>query len=113
MTPTYYDIGRLQPGYAADFVVLDWDSVTGACLDPTAERLDTVVRRARPAAVRQVYVNGELVLAEGTLTKVDGRAMRTELRRFLTDRYGPQQQGRQRAVETLKATAADFYAKPP
>lgn len=112
-TPFAGRIGRLQPGYAADFLVLDWDAVTGAYLDPTAQLLDTVVRRARPAAVRQVYVNGELVLNDGELTKVDGRAMRTQLRRFLTDRYGPEQQDRQRAAETLKAAAADFYAKPP
>jgi cytosine/adenosine deaminase-related metal-dependent hydrolase len=112
-TPFAGRIGRLQPGYAADFLVLDWDSVAGAYLDPTAERLDTVVRRARPAAVGQVYVNGELVLAEGELTKVDGGAMRTELRQFLTDRYGSAQPDRQRAAETLKAAAADFYAKPP
>jgi cytosine/adenosine deaminase-related metal-dependent hydrolase len=112
-TPFAGRIGRLQPGYAADFLVLDWESVAGAYLDPAAERLDTVVRRARPAALRQVYVNGELVFAEGRTTKVDDSAMRTELRQFLADRYGPEQQDRQRAAATLEAAVARFYTSSP
>jgi cytosine/adenosine deaminase-related metal-dependent hydrolase len=112
-TPFAGRIGRLQPGYAADFLVLDWDSVAGAYLDPAAERIDAVVRRARPAALRQVYVNGELVFAEGRTTKVDDSAMRTELRRFLADRYGPEQQDRQSAAATLEAAVARFYTSPP
>jgi 5-methylthioadenosine/S-adenosylhomocysteine deaminase len=112
-TPFAGRIGRLEPGYAADFLVLDWESVTGAYLDPAAERIDAVVRRARPAALRQVYVNGELVFAEGEATKVDGSAMRTELRRFLAGPPGPAQQDRQSAAAALEAAVARLYTKPP
>jgi hypothetical protein len=112
-TPFAGRIGRLQPGYAADFLVLDWESVAGAYLDPAAERIDAVVRRARPAALRQVYVNGELVFAEGRTTKVDGSAMRTELRRFLAGRHGPEQQDRQSAAAALETAVARFYTSPP
>jgi cytosine/adenosine deaminase-related metal-dependent hydrolase len=112
-TPFAGRVGRLEPGYAADFLVLDWESVTGAYLDPSADPVDAVVRRARPAALRQVYVNGELVFAEGRTTKVDGSAMRAELRRFLAARRGPEQQDRQAAAETLKGAVARFYTGHP
>jgi cytosine/adenosine deaminase-related metal-dependent hydrolase len=112
-TPFAGRIGRLQPGYAADFLVLDWESVTGAYLDPSAEGIDAVVRRARPAALRQVYVNGEIVFAEGRATKVDDSAMRAELRRFLTARHGTEQQRRRSAAGVLEAAVARFYTSPP
>jgi cytosine/adenosine deaminase-related metal-dependent hydrolase len=112
-TPFAGRIGRLQPGYAADFLVLDWESITGTYLDPAAERIDAVVRRARPAAVRQVYVAGELVFAEGRATKVDGSAMRSELRGFLAGRAGPGQRDRQSAAAALEAAVARFYTSSP
>jgi cytosine/adenosine deaminase-related metal-dependent hydrolase len=106
-------IGRLEPGYAADFLVLDWDAVTGAYLDPAAEGIDAVVRRARPSALRQVYVNGELVFADGRTTKVDDSASRAELRRYLATRQGPADRDRRSAAEILEAAVARFYTKPP
>ena len=112
-TPFAGRIGRLQPGYAADFLVLDWESITGTYLDPAAELIDAVVRRARPAAVRQVYVAGELVFAEGQATTVDGPAMRSELRRFLAGRAGPEQRDRQSAAAALEAAVARFYTSSP
>jgi hypothetical protein len=63
--------------------------------------------------LRQVYVNGELVFAEGRTTKVDSSAMRTELRRFLAGRQDPVQQDRQSAAATLEAAVARFYTSPP
>jgi hypothetical protein len=39
--------------------------------------------------------------------------MRTELRQFLADRYGPEQQDRQRAAATLETAVARFYTTPP
>jgi cytosine/adenosine deaminase-related metal-dependent hydrolase len=112
-TPFAGRIGRLEPGYAADFLVLDWESVTGAYLDPTADPIDAVVRRARPTALRQVYVNGELVFADGQATKVDGPAIRTELRRYLAGRQGAEQQDRQAAAEALEGAVARFYTGHP
>jgi len=112
-TPFAGRVGRLAPGYAADFLVLDWEAVTGAYLDPSAEPVDAVVRRARPAALRQVYVNGELVFADGRTAKVDGAAVRTELRRFMAGLQGPEQRDRRSAAAALEGAVARFYTGHP
>jgi 5-methylthioadenosine/S-adenosylhomocysteine deaminase len=61
-------IGRIAPGYRADFLVLDLDHLSLLPRDRLAANL---VYAMDPRAVRHVYVDGRAVVREGTLAHVD------------------------------------------
>ena len=63
------DIGYLAPGMAADLVLMDWNQLqyAGGCNDP----VDCIVLSGDARMVNQVMVNGEIVVKDGKLTKVD------------------------------------------
>jgi cytosine/adenosine deaminase-related metal-dependent hydrolase len=64
------EIGSLEPGKRADLVVLDGDSPTLANVhDP----YQAVVFVAGSREVRDVWVDGELSVADGDVTRVDVR----------------------------------------
>lgn len=66
-----HDLGRLTPGTRADFVELDVGALGFApVLDP-AELVGRVVWAGSPAAVRNVWVGGTSVVADGRCTTVD------------------------------------------
>ncbi|MDQ0394974.1 amidohydrolase family protein [Labrys monachus] len=64
-------IGRLDPGRAADIVLLDWRAVARPWLDPRTGLLDAVVLRARQKAVDTVFVGGRKVVAAGKVISID------------------------------------------
>jgi 5-methylthioadenosine/S-adenosylhomocysteine deaminase len=64
-------IGTLVPGAKADVVLVDFDAVAGAYLDPTADVVDALVYRARGAHVDTVLIAGEVLLREGCFTRLD------------------------------------------
>lgn len=63
------DIGYLAPKMAADITVMDWDQLqySGGKNDP----VDCIVLSGESKLVDKVFVNGELVVDGGKLTKVD------------------------------------------
>ncbi len=62
------DLGRLSPGMKADLVVVDLD-----CLDmqPARDPLRSLVFHAADRAVREVYVDGRQVVAQGRVLTLD------------------------------------------
>lgn len=68
------DIGSLEAGKAADIVLLDWDQLdyAGGRNDPVA----SIVLSGDSRMVHTVFVNGEIVVKEGHLTKVDEKEAR-------------------------------------
>jgi 5-methylthioadenosine/S-adenosylhomocysteine deaminase len=67
------DIGALEPGRWADFVHIDLDDPAFACgLDvPDVQLLSNLVWAAGSRRVRDVWVAGEQVVADGESTRVD------------------------------------------
>jgi len=63
------DIGRLEPGMAADMVLMNWNQLqyAGGCNDPVA----SIVMSGDSKMVDTVIVNGEVVVRKGVLTRVD------------------------------------------
>jgi guanine deaminase len=61
-------IGRIAPGYKADFAFLDLDHVNLVPLNNAAQQL---VNTEDGAAVRDVMVGGEYILRDGVLTGID------------------------------------------
>jgi len=72
--------GRIQPGHAADFLVLDLDQVDGDFglidgVDPVAP----FMARANANAIASVVAGGEVRVQDGRVTGIDEPALRAEL----------------------------------
>ena len=63
------DIGHLAPGMAADFTLMNWNQLqyAGGCNDP----VDCIVLSGDARMIETVVVNGETVVKNGRLTKVN------------------------------------------
>ena len=68
------DLGALEPGRWADLVHLDLDAPAFVAPDDDAQLLSNLVWAGGSRAVRDVWVAGEQVLADGEPTRVDRRA---------------------------------------
>jgi len=80
MTAGFGDrIGRLEPGRAADIVLLDRAEIERPAVDPRTPLVDTVVMRAKSGAVREVFVGGRQVVADGRVTGIDRAAVLAEI----------------------------------
>src|SRR5262249_35466580 len=78
-TPFGAHIGTLEPGRAADLVLLSWRHIAHPYLDPLTSVVDAVVQRAKTSAVSMVMVAGVAVLLDGRFTRVDRHAALAEL----------------------------------
>jgi 5-methylthioadenosine/S-adenosylhomocysteine deaminase len=84
-----HEMGRLAPGYLADFVVFDFRQPH---LTPLLDPLGTLVHDACGRDVEHVFVDGRQVIANGLPTMADAARIRADA---------------QRAAEALWARAAD------
>jgi 5-methylthioadenosine/S-adenosylhomocysteine deaminase len=76
-------IGRLDPGRFFDAVLIDWKEATYPFQDPDIPMLDALVQRAKSKHVDAVYVDGEVVYADGRFTKIDRDAVLAEIHDLL------------------------------
>jgi 5-methylthioadenosine/S-adenosylhomocysteine deaminase len=103
-------IGVLEPGRAADLVLIDWQQVAFPYLDAETPLLDAVVQRAKTSGVRTVICDGEIIYADGRFTKVDRdgalRTLHADLQRALSD----DEVERRRLSKALLPHVKAFYA---
>jgi len=75
-------IGRIEPGYRADLVAIDLD-------DPSLWPIQAIAKNAvyalSPRAIRHVMVDGEVVVRDGQLVRVDLQEIRDRVRRLTGD----------------------------
>jgi cytosine/adenosine deaminase-related metal-dependent hydrolase len=76
-------IGTLEPGKRADMILVNLQNIEEPFLDPTVSTVDAVVHRGRAIDVDTVIVDGEVVLREGQLTRVNKEDLFKELRAAL------------------------------
>jgi cytosine/adenosine deaminase-related metal-dependent hydrolase len=71
------DIGRLAPGKKADIVLVDL-----ACpqMQPNRDPLKSLIYHAADRAVREVFVDGRQIVADGRVTTMDQAAASAKLR---------------------------------
>ncbi len=82
-TPFGDTIGRLDPGRFLDAVLIDWEAATYPFQDPDVPMLDAVVQRAKSQHVAAVYVDAELIYADGRFTRIDREAVLKEIHDIL------------------------------
>ncbi|TPQ49697.1 amidohydrolase [Prosthecomicrobium hirschii] len=77
------EIGRLDPGRHFDAVLIDVDAAFYPYQDADIPLLDALVQRAHARHVSAVYVDGEVVYADGRFTKIDRDAVLKEIHDIL------------------------------
>lgn len=109
-TPFGDTIGRLEPGRAADFSMIDWDHVSFPYLDEETPVLDAVIQRAKTAGVARVVCGGETLYVDGRFTRIDRdaalRSLHDDLARALSD----DEVERRNLSKALLPYARRFYA---
>ena len=109
-TPYAAEIGTLEPGRAADLVLLSWRQIAHPYLDPLTPVVDAVVQRAKTAGVALVMVAGEVVLRDGRFTRVDREAALEELAASLRVGLTPAEERRRRLSREVLPVLRGFYA---
>ena len=109
-TPFGARIGTLEPGRAADLVLLSWRQIAHPYLDPLTSVVDAVVQRAKTSAVSMVMVAGEVVLRDGRFTRVDREAAVEELAASLRANLTPEEKRRRRLSREVFPVMKRFYA---
>ncbi|MBI4277088.1 MAG: amidohydrolase family protein [Armatimonadetes bacterium] len=103
-------MGTLDPGKAADVVVMDWNQIAYPYLDEDVPVLDALVYRARTAGVKAVLVGGDVVLRDGHFTRVDRQAVLEELAAALRAPLGPDELWRRELARAVFPHVRAFYA---
>jgi cytosine/adenosine deaminase-related metal-dependent hydrolase len=100
--------GAVEPGMAADLVLLDYRRMTADVLEGAASELDVVLARGRKEYVQTLVVAGRTIVEQGKVCSVDLTALEAEL-------LGQARAARPAALElaTLRrryhAALAEFY----
>jgi 5-methylthioadenosine/S-adenosylhomocysteine deaminase len=102
------EIGTLEPGKAADMVLVDRGTIAQPCLDPSVPVVDTLVQRGRTSGVRTAIVAGEGVLQDGRSTRLDKDALMAELAASLRAPLTAAEQRRREVAPLLLPHVARF-----
>jgi len=100
------DIGRLAVGKKADLVVVDIDN---DWMKPLYDPIRSMIYHAAERAVKDVYVNGRQVVADGELLTMDRKAITAELTRIADENYrrAPERDRRGRGMEEISPHVFD------
>ena len=102
-------IGVLEPGRAADIVLMDWEEIAFPYLQEDTPPLNAVLRRAKSANVKTVLVGGEAILKDGRFTRVDKQAVLAELADSLRKPLSPDERRRRELGAKLLPHFKGFY----
>ena len=78
----YTDVGRLMPGYSADFQILDGNA---SIYLKENNLVQEVFWRKEPEDIQAVYVNGKLVAQDGHAINLDEKRIRQEFKDCVRD----------------------------
>jgi len=100
--------GAIEPGMAADLLILDYGAMSHDVYEGAADEVDVVLARARKEYVRHLMIDGRMVVRDGRLATVDLDALEGELleqgRRGLAEA-----QARKPLRLRYRQALADFY----
>ena len=108
-TPYGGHIGALEPGKAADLVLLSWPQIAYPYLEPSTSVVDAVVHRAKTSGVALVMVAGEVVLRDGRFTRIDKETALRELAAALALPPTAEDEDRKRLSREVFPVVKRFY----
>ena len=108
-------IGTLEPGSRADMALLDLRNIEEPYLDPNVDPVDALVHRGRSMDVDTVIVDGEVIMRDKRLTRIDKEALFKELKEYLSRPPDPQELERRELTRQVEPYLRRFYegALPP
>ena len=107
---SYQDlVGTLEPGKRADIVLINLENIEEPYLDPEVSIVDAVVHRGRGVDVHTVLVDGEVVMRDRQLTKVDKKALFKELKTALDRPYDAWEMKRRKLSQQLLPYMVRYY----
>jgi cytosine/adenosine deaminase-related metal-dependent hydrolase len=108
-TPFGDTLGAIEPGAAADLVLLDWKQISFPYLDPETKLLDAVVQRGKAQGVRTVVCDGEVIYHQARFTRVDRDAALIELHNELQNALADDEVERRKLAHALLPHVKAFY----
>ncbi len=102
-------IGSLEPGKAADMVLMNWRQIAYPYLDQGTPVVDAIVQRAKTSGVDTVLVAGEAVLRDGQFTRLNKADMLAELAAALRVPFQPGEARRRELSAAVFPHVKRFY----
>jgi cytosine/adenosine deaminase-related metal-dependent hydrolase len=102
-------IGTLEPGKAADVVVMSWPHIAYPFLDQDTAVIDAVVHRGKSSGVETVLVAGEPVLRDGAFTRVNKAEVLEELAASMRVPLRAEEERRRQLSRAVFPYVKDFY----
>ena len=102
-------IGTLEPGKRADMVLLNLQNIEEPYLAPEVSVVDAVVHRGRSIDVDTVMVDGEIVMRDRQLTKIDKDDLYKELKKALDRPLTAQEAERRDLSRQVEPHLRKFY----
>jgi cytosine/adenosine deaminase-related metal-dependent hydrolase len=102
-------IGTLEPGKAADLVLMPWHHLAYPYLDPAVSVIDAVVHRGKVSGVETVLVAGEPVLRDGQIVRVAKAAVLEELATALRQPLSQEEVHRRQLARDVFPHVQRFY----
>ena len=102
-------IGTLEPGKRADMILLNLQNIEEPYLDPEVSVVDAVVHRGRSVDVDTVMVDGEIIMRDKQLTKVDKEGLFAELKKELDRPLSSSETERRELSRLVEPHLRQFY----
>lgn len=103
-------VGILEPGRAADLLLIDRRQLAYPYLDADVSIIDAVIYRARSRGISLVMVGGEVILRDGRFTNIDKDAVLDELAASLNVELAPHEAQRKKMSKALFPYVRSFYS---
>ncbi|MBE9079865.1 amidohydrolase family protein [Romeria aff. gracilis LEGE 07310] len=104
------DIGHLQPGQAADMVLLNYQALSRDIVPQIADSPELILARASNQYVEALWVNGRPIVERGNVLGIDEPAIATELQTHL-QAQGEHVYSLQPLVQRYQQALSQFYGQ--
>ena len=104
-------IGTLEPGKRADLILVDLRNIEEPYIDPEVSVVDALVHRGRSIDVDTVMVDGEIVMRDRQLTRIDKEGLYKELKEVLDRPLTAQEVERRELSRLVEPHLRRFYLR--
>ncbi|MFC1978547.1 amidohydrolase family protein [Chloroflexota bacterium] len=103
-------IGSIEPGKRADLVLINLQNMEEPYLDEEVPIIDAVIRRGKCTDVDTVIVDGDMILQNRQLTRIDSDNLIKELRQSLVEHNPSRWIERRELMKQLEPYLRNLYA---